>query len=193
MKTKHILIAFAITAIAQLVVPLKMVYDSAMIERHGTVYKFRTKPIDPSDPFKGKYITLKYDVAEIPSNDTTWVYGSDVYVSVVKDKRGFGRAISASVKAPKSGDYFKAQVRSHIDSTLFVDIPFDRFYMEESKAYEAEAAYREYSENNDKPAYALVALKEGNAVVKDVIIDNMLVRDYVVRERKNKPPVAPNE
>ena len=184
MKTKHILIAFAITAIAQLAIPLKMVYDSEITATEGTEYKFRTQPIDPSDPFRGKYITLNYDVSSFDSKDTTWVQGETVYAEVITDSAGFAKLSSLSRNIPKESDYFKTVVRYQIHETVTLEIPFDRYYMEESKAYEAEVAYRKYSQDNVKPAYAVVALKDGNAVVKDVIIDGKPVREYVLKARK---------
>lgn len=57
--------------------------------------------------------------------------------------------------------------------------------MEEGKAYEAEVAFREFSQGNTKPAYAVVALKNGNAVVKDVIIDGKPIREYVLERRSS--------
>jgi hypothetical protein len=57
--------------------------------------------------------------------------------------------------------------------------------MEEGKAQEAEYGYRDYSlEENAKPAYATVAVKDGNAVVTNVIIDGLPIREYVLRERE---------
>jgi hypothetical protein len=60
--------------------------------------------------------------------------------------------------------------------------------MEEGKTYEAETAYREYNRDTiiTKPAYALVAIKEGSAVLKDVIIEGISIKDYVIKERRKK-------
>ncbi|PZR23187.1 MAG: hypothetical protein DI539_03605 [Flavobacterium psychrophilum] len=187
MKTKNILIAFALTALAQLAIPLKMVYDSEMTEREGTEYKFRTAPIDPSDPFRGKYIVLNYDIDVIPTKDSTWVSNEEIYVSLGTDDKGFARINNVSREEPETGDYIATKVDYYYDynKSLHIVLPFDRYYMEESKAYDAEVAYRKYSSNEKaKPAYAVVAVKDGDAVLKDVIIDGMPIKDYVVKNRK---------
>jgi len=52
--------------------------------------------------------------------------------------------------------------------------------MEESKAYDAELAYvkanRDSVVNN---VYALVHVKDDNAVLKDVVIDGVPIQEYV--------------
>jgi hypothetical protein len=52
--------------------------------------------------------------------------------------------------------------------------------MEETKAYDAEQLYNQnIRERNEKPAFALVAIKNGDAVLKDVIIDGVSVKKIV--------------
>jgi hypothetical protein len=62
--------------------------------------------------------------------------------------------------------------------------------MEESKAYDAELSYRESSDENGSWAYALVNIKKGESVLKDVIIEDMSIKDFVKRrleKAKEKP------
>lgn len=186
MKTKHLFIAFIITAIAQAFVPLKMVYDSEVTERTGTVYKFKTAPIDPEDPFRGKYVRLNYDMNSYHTNDTTWAYGEPVYINLKTDSEGFAAIENINHQAPDDGiDYVVGKCRYTTKEKINFSLEFDRYYMEESKAPEAETLYREYNldEPNGKPAYALVAVKDGNAVLKDIIIDDIPIREYVLKER----------
>lgn len=60
-KKKILLLSFFLVAVVQLYVPSKMIWDREEVLRTGTEYKFRTAPIDPTDPFRGKYITLRFD------------------------------------------------------------------------------------------------------------------------------------
>ncbi len=60
-----------------------------------------------------------------------------------------------------------------------IEYPFDRFYLEESKAPEAERAYWEANRDTTQVAYALVAVKNGHAALKDVMINNKSVIDVV--------------
>lgn len=185
MKTKYLFIAFIIVAIVQLSVPFKMIYDSEITEKNGTVYRFKTAPIDPTDPFRGKYIALNYELNSFITKDTTWTAGQEVYLLLDTDKDGFAKVKGISRKRPDSGtDYINTSIMHNFKGKLMFDLPFDVFYMEESKALEAETGYAEYSRRRDaKPAYALVAVLNGNAVLKDVIVDDIPIREYVLRER----------
>ncbi len=53
------MVLFAVMCLAQWIVPGKMVYDSENTIAEGTLYKFKTAPVDPSDPLRGKYVTLR--------------------------------------------------------------------------------------------------------------------------------------
>ena len=71
MKTIHIFLIFLAVVLVQLVVPAKMIFDKEVILKTGTIYKFKTQPIDPSDPFRGKYVTLNYELNTAESMDST--------------------------------------------------------------------------------------------------------------------------
>ena len=188
MKTKQLFFLFIAVAVVQAAVPLKMIYDSEMTKKHGTEYKFKTVPIDPTDPFRGKYITLNYDITSFPTRDTTWTGGDRIYVSLEKDDSGFAKIAAVAREEPESGsDYIAADVAFNYGGRIVLEFPFDRFYMAEGKAAEAEKSYGEYSrKDNARPAYAVIAVKDGTAVVKDVIVDGMPIREYVLKERENK-------
>ena len=55
--------------------------------------------------------------------------------------------------------------------------------MEESKAYEAELTYRQSQRDTTKLTYALVSIKNGDAVLKDVLIDGISIKEIVETNR----------
>lgn len=185
MSSKKVLFPlFILVALAQLYVPAKMIWDKEDVLDSGKEYKFKTAPIDPSDPFRGKYIVLSYDenTIEIP-DEHDWIRGEVVYVSMTEDKEGFAKIKSVSKeKIDLNQNFIKAKVGfiTSFDTTkLTIDYPFDRFYMEESKAYDAELTYRESQRDTTKITYALVNVKNGDAVLKDVLIDGIPIRELV--------------
>jgi len=188
MKTKYVLIAFALTALVQAFVPLKMVYDNHITETQGTVFKFKTEPVDPSDPFRGKYIVLNFEADTLATADKNWVYDEPVYAVIAKDAEGFARIKAVQREEPSgTADYVTVKMNFYNEGTLFVDLPFNRYYMEESKAPDAELMYNRYVQSADMvPAYALVAVKNGSAVLTDVIIDGLPVKEYVIKHRNDE-------
>ena len=183
MKTLHIFIIFIIVAIAQLFIPAKMILNQEDILDTGTAYKFKTQPVDPSDPFRGKYITLRYDIDSGQSNDTLWNRKEDVYVYLKKDNLGFAELYKISKEQLEiENDYVIAEVNWYNKKTknLTFNLPFNRFYMEETKAKPAEDAYRKAQRDSlPNNIYGLVYIKDGEAVLKDVIVNDVSIAKYV--------------
>ncbi|MFL9844130.1 GDYXXLXY domain-containing protein [Flavobacterium rhizosphaerae] len=187
MKTKYIIITLAATLLAQLFVPLKMVYDNEITVTQGKIFRFRTKPVDPNDPFRGKYISLDYEADTIAALPGVWEQGEKAYAMLEHDAEGFARISSLVHDRPDNDtDYIQVTLSYNINGTQYFDLPFDRFYMEESKAPKAETAYREYNNRQSRvlPAYALVAVSHGNAVLKDVIIGGKPIKEYLEYDEK---------
>ena len=182
---------FILVALVQLSVPAKMIFDREDILNNGKEYKFKTKPIDPNDPFRGKYIRLSYyeDVIEV-ENEADWTKGEIIYVSLTTDREGFAKIKSVSKEnLVNNQDFLKTKVRYIADNgpeKLTIDYPFDRFYMEESKAYDAKLIYRKSQHDTSQIAYALVSIKDGEAVLKDVLINGVSIREIVIKERENQ-------
>ncbi len=126
---------------------------------------------------------------EIPNEDE-WSRGEDIYVILANDNNGFAKIKSVSKTKPsKELSFVKAKV-SFISTDnpqeLTVDYPFDRYYMEESKAYEAENVYRKSLPDSTQNVYALVKIKDGDAVLQDVLINDVSIRDIVISEKKSE-------
>jgi len=183
MKLQHVFILFIIVAIAQLFVPTQMIMGQETVLTEGKAYKFKTQPVDPSDPYRGKYITLRYDMNSALNKGLTWERYEEIYVYIKEDSLGFAELVEVG-KSPinSENDYVIAKARrSYIDyNRVFFDLPFDRFYMNENKAKPAENAYR-VAQRDTIPnnTYGLVYIKEGKAVLKDVIINEISIADYV--------------
>ncbi|WP_106794945.1 GDYXXLXY domain-containing protein [Aquimarina sp. Aq78] len=174
-------IVFIVLAVVQIGTPLKMIFDNEDILISGTAYKFKTRPIDPTDPFRGKYITLQFEMNSFKTSDTTYVYGDEVRVYIENDQEGFAKVVRVS-REPLDidGDYVMAKVTNTYSDEILFELPFDRFYMEETKAYDAEKAYREVNRNaQEEDVYAVVYVKDGASVLDDVIIAGLPIQEYV--------------
>lgn len=181
MKTKNILLtAFFIVAIIQLAVPLQMVSHNNDVLETGKLYKFKTQPIDPYDPFRGKYISLYFEEDAISVAHEINV-DKGIY-AVLTTKNGFAKVSKITTQEPKSGDYIKLkEARIYKSADLWnvsLNFSFNRFYMNEYKAPEAEKNFNQAVSNIQNNVYALVAVKNGEAIVKDVIINNLSIKEY---------------
>jgi len=187
MKTLHVFLIFIAIVLIQLFVPAKMIFDREAILESGTVYKFKTRPVDPSDPFRGKYVILNYELNTAQTQDSTFKRNQNVLLYLKKDSLGYAEAHSLSKHENETGkDFIEVNVNSYNKSTNMVrfNLPFNRYYMEEFKAKPAEDIYRKYNRQNDSifQTYALVAIKDGKAVLKDVYINDKSIHHYIKKE-----------
>lgn len=181
MKTKRIIIIlFVIVAIIQLTIPANMIYQHEKILRSGTQLKFKIEPIDPSDPFRGQYLEIKFDQDTIHiARINDWNSGEDIYVQFKVDStKGFAHIVKISREKPQSqNDYVKAKVGYVYDQTLRIKYPFEKFYMDEFKAPKAERAYSKLTQHTATDCYAIVNVIDGEAVLNDVVLNGKSIRE----------------
>ncbi len=192
---KLIFPAFILMVLLQLYVPAKMIFDKEDVIKSGVAYKFKTAPLDPYDPFRGKYIRLRFR-REYIQVDTTleWKRGEQVYALLSTDEDGFAKINSLSKTAPPtSSDFLKVTVKypNYKSDRVTINYPFDRFYMEESKAYDAEILSRVTFRDTSKQVYAMASVNEGDAVLTDVFVDDVSIGEVVKQHqqmKKENPP-----
>lgn len=182
MKNKNLLITlFLFVVIAQLFVPAQMIYNQEDILNTGKIVKFQCEPIDPNDPFRGKYITLRFKESAIKvKNLKEWNSNETIFAKIKTSKDGFAKIKSISRTEPTDNStYLKLKINyiADYENKIYLDFPFNRFYMNENKANNAEKVYAESTIDTTKIAYALVATKNGEAVIKDVLIDNISIKE----------------
>lgn len=190
MKHKPVILSlFILVVAAQLYVPTSMILEREEIIEHGKTYKFKTLPIDPTDPFRGKYVTLSYedDYIEIPG-DSIFAGGQKIFVILKKGEQGFMNVEHIKLDKPSvDADFVKAQISyvNYYEDTARVHIqfPFDRYYMEEYKAPIAEEAYLEAAIDTTSITWALVKIKDGEAVLQDVMIDGVSINEFVANQK----------
>ena len=191
-KKTWLIIAFLLVALAQLYVPAQMILTREETLDTGQTFKFRTAPIDPNDPFRGKYIMLNFEQNTVKvKNAQAWKKGQEIFVLLQTDAKGFARVAGVSNRKPPSGnDYLKANVAyvnaEPEEKKLTIRYPFDRFYMEESLAPEAERTYVETQQDTAQIAYAQVKIKDGEAVLQDVFINDVSISDFIKTRNQGK-------
>ncbi|MEM7087701.1 MAG: GDYXXLXY domain-containing protein [Bacteroidota bacterium] len=186
-----ITIGFFIMLAAQWYVPGIMIYDQEAALTEGTAYKFKTQPIDPNDPFRGKYVWLNYEMESVKSTDSVWGYKEPVYVYIRTGSDGYAEATEVSkVLLDTDQDYVKADAGYYHNKEVYFELPFDRFYMEESKALDAEIGIRRTQlamrDSLAPVCYALVYVKGDIAVLDNVFIGTVSVKEFVEKEQADE-------
>lgn len=175
-KAGWMIVIFALMVLAQWLIPVNMITGSDQILEKGVPMKFRCAPVDPNDPFRGKYIVLQFDIARQPvETGIGYQSGQEVYLVFKNDSAGFSRIEKILENPPADGrPYLKTEI-DYIGTDdrveyLDFDLPFRRFYLEETKAPLAEELYRKAMADTTGETYGLVYLLNGESRIKDVII-----------------------
>ena len=165
----------------------------------GTLYKVKTEPVDPADPFRGRYVAIRPAVTlASPSAETERVLMNaytaralqngelNAYVVLGADADGFARAEAIVADPPRSGAYLaltqtdlrrvaasRWDARGAVLERAIV-LPFDRYYMSEAAAPAAEQRYREAALRNDETrAWVTIRVRNGRGVVEGLFIDGV--------------------
>jgi hypothetical protein len=158
---KLVLPIFGILILAQWIVPGKAIWEKELILRNGKVYKFLTEPVDPSHPFKGRYITLDFKSDTFKVNyDPGFTYEDQVFLILGTDKEGFAKINGISkVKPPEGNDYL-------LSSIEYIDLGAGG--------------------DDEVKTYASVRIWKGDAVMQDVMINDTSIRNIIDSQSKSK-------
>lgn len=189
-------VIFIVIALAQLAVPALMIIAHERVLRDGEVFKFRTAPIDPRDPFRGEYVVLNFEasngawsnphqVLDTIVDQDLWVDQTSYASLAVSDTSGYAVITALSVDPPASGAYIAVEHWGAVGIVInHVELPFDRFYLEEGDGAMTEKMLQpQWHEGTlvqqPLPAYALVRVYEGEAVIEDLIIGDRSIEDWL--------------
>ena len=113
-----------------LAIPGAMIYSHEKILKQGEVFMFKTRPVDPYDLFRGRYVVLAFEQDSFEYNGPEhYPNNTVVYLTLGRDKKGFTKIESFSTEKPKSGTYLRAHVSWH-EKTRWI-------YSEKTKTSEA--------------------------------------------------------
>lgn len=191
MKTKTLLFTlFLIVAAVQLYIPAEMIAHNEKIIQTGTLLKFKCEPVDPYDPFRGKFIYLNFSNRTIHvAKAENYKFNQKIYATFKQDDEGYAIMDKIYKKEPKNRTDFLELIvdnTNNYDSIkkITVEYPFNRFYMNEYKAPVAEQTYAKSVNDKKKSVYAEVAIKNGTGVIKEVMINNIPIKEYVQKRIK---------
>jgi uncharacterized membrane-anchored protein len=167
-----------VIAAGQLAIPAMMIHQRELTLRDGHAYKFRTQPVDPYDAFRGRFVALRLEPNSVATNAVI-EHGTTVYVTLAEGPDGFAKFTGVSREPPVERDYLKVRTAWSSGGTVSLLLPFDRFYMEENAAPEAERAYREHSrQGGARDAYVIVRVRDGQGVIENLYVAGQPIAEF---------------
>ncbi|MCL2498080.1 MAG: GDYXXLXY domain-containing protein [Symbiobacteriaceae bacterium] len=161
---KYLKPALLLTIIIQLTVPTFMIASRYYILRTGEEYLFRVTPIDPYDPFRGRYVTL---------NITQRLWGQGSYGIIEVDQDGFATIVALTATKPENSPYLRSSQQGWFTS------PVDRYYMNENFAPEAQRLFWQETRDSEKEVYVAVRIKNGELVISGLFIEGVAIEEIL--------------
>lgn len=189
------ILLFALMALAQWLVPLHGIRQNEQVLREGRPLLFRTAPIDPHDPFRGEYVVLRFALEdlELPQDELQpWSDGEHAYL-VLQDSAGVAMIGELQRERPMGEKPFvicTVEVRDWARSSesgiggVWIDLPFDRFYLQQGKGRPTEVLMWQQDAEPDEelPSFALVRVLDGRAVIEDLIVGDRSIQAWLKDE-----------
>lgn len=182
---------FALVCAAQIAAPASMVLEHQRTVAEGSIWKFQTAPVDPGDPFRGRYVRLRFAVEReaVPMADNGVIYiapDTRMYAELETGADGFAHLKRLQQQRPERGDYldvFTTRMREtepkkgeHLPPAAYVRLPFDRWYLPEERAPQVEADYARASRGAQANTYAEARVRAGHAALTALVLDGAAVR-----------------
>ncbi len=177
-RRDYCLLGFAALVVLQLAVPGSRLAMREWTLRTGTRFRFKTAPVDPYDAFRGRYVAVSVPSGAVPLEGPMPAADARVYASVETGEDGFARLVAASATRPGGSDYLAARMRGTLSTNeVELALPFDRFYMNEKLAPEAERAYQRRDDQSE--AWLAVRVRKGMAVIEELYIGEQPIAEFL--------------
>lgn len=181
MKTLPLII-FGIAVLAQWAAPLSQIWTHEKVLTQGTLIKLKCTAPDPYDPLRGRYLAVRPNQREAPvPAGMELKQDTQVYAVLTTGADGFATITSLSLTPPASGDYVRVKSRYVFNEKALIDWPFDRFYVNEKLAPEADKWFAE-NIRSVQGITAEVRVFNGRAVLEDLSLDGKPFRE-ILKER----------
>ena len=174
------LVLWIVLAVAQLSVPAWMIFGQERVLREGRQLKFQTRPVDPADVFRGRYVALGFTAEQVPRELVRGHFDPDdrAYLELREGTNGYAEIVALHKEKP-DGDLVLAVTVNHITPPMVgVELPFNRYYMDEHEAPRAEAVYRDRA-SVPTEAWAAVRVFRGKGVIEELYVGGKPVRQLL--------------
>lgn len=187
-------LVFAVASLAQWLVPLVGVWQHERIIARGVAVRFECGAPDPYDPFRGRFLAVRPAETMVlaPEGIGQSADGANrilvpVWATLVADEHGLSHIKSLSLE-PVSGPTvirLGACLSGETNGAKMVSInwPLDRFYLNERLAPDADRLVAERL-GRGKPPVAEIRLLDGQAVLTDILLDGVSIRETVKQQAK---------
>ncbi|MBN1840418.1 MAG: GDYXXLXY domain-containing protein [Campylobacterales bacterium] len=183
-------ILFGILCLSQVSIIGLQIMKYERILTKGEVFYFDVLPLDPYDPLRGRYVTLRFKGA----NQAPLAQGEEPMeelrgYALLEQHKNITVIKEVTFNKPKGGNFLEVNVYStdalyrdtHTTQGIMVhfSLPFDRFYMREDLAPKAEMLLRARSGVAIK---AKLRVLEGKGIIEDLMVGDVSLSQFILTQ-----------
>ncbi len=175
MKNKSLFFGiFVLVALLQWALPVSTIISKNHTSTSGKSFCFKVRPVDPAHPFSGRYMSLKFEQDNFPIKSGFKLNtGMSLYLEISSDSDDWAVVRDMSiVPFTHTSDYIKVTVQYWDTERVYIQYPFEQYYMEEKKAQTADLRLSILLQEPDHRICAKVKLLNGTSVLEDIFIDD---------------------
>jgi len=165
-------VLFLLMVLAQWFIPLKMLNDQKKIKTEGIEFHFLTRPIDPIDPLRGKYINLEFVLNQFEADYINESFEGRAFAEIVKDDEGFASIKKISKEALHEKNVIEIFINNVNKKVAYFELPFNKYFLNENIAQDAEDNYEKLRTNRKIKCYAKVFINNGGHALTDVFVED---------------------
>jgi len=182
---KRILIfVFVLVALARLSVPAMLAWGRIQTLTRGRIWKLKTAPVDPEYAVRGRYVMLRFDAEDFTQPEK--LQSPYVYAILKEGTDGFAQVDHLSALPERGDSAIKVETGGWWQERQHIVFPFRYFWLTEKNAPQAEQAYRENSRRGQQNAFVTVRIRNGDAALEELYIDNRPLVEYLRTQSMKK-------
>ncbi|RXH07275.1 GDYXXLXY domain-containing protein [Bradyrhizobium guangzhouense] len=173
-------VLFGAAILLQCALLILMVADRLQILREGREVTLQTRPLDPRDLLRGDYVTLGYDITQLPAGALAGQPSTErnpiVFVRLAPDADGLYQAVSVHA-APVAVTAPDVLIRGRVtyscgsNGRIFCDKLTIRYGLESYFVPEGEGKKLEQARNQQQLRVVAAVLPSGRAAIKRLLLD----------------------
>ena len=130
--TRRRRLVFVALVAAQALLPLALIAWNEQALASGTRVTLKTAPVDPVDPFRGRYVTLSYEISAVPAG----VRRERRRVRPAHRRRRPWLGGTPTSTQPDEGVF----IRGRVEQSGRIEFGIERYFTDEDEARRLEAA-----------------------------------------------------
>lgn len=183
---------FGILCLAQVSVIGFQIVKYERILTQGEIFYFDVLPLDPYDPFRGRYVTLRFkDANKAPlAKEDEFMEEQRIKGYALLEKQEDVTVIKeVTFHKPKRSNFLEVTLSStdtlyrgineKHETMVYFSLPFDRFYMREDLAPKAELLLRAGSGVALK---AKLRVLEGKGIIEDLVVGDVSLSQFILTQ-----------